>query len=45
MCKTNLIKNVRPSQESPHHNISKFTEFGDVWLDSDHVVSFQKTEK
>ena len=32
-------------QKKLHITSSKFTEFGDVWLDNDHVVSFQKSDK
>ena len=28
-----------------HIKMSQFTEVGDVWLDSDHMVSFQKSNK
>ena len=39
VCKANPIKKWTHHKKD-HIKISKFTEFGDVWLDSDHVVSF-----
>ena len=45
VCKANVNLKKWIHHKKFHIKISPFTEFGDVWLDSDHVVSFQKSEK